>query len=211
MNQSSLTNSSCFETQEEEEHHHHHHHRHGRSVKVENGSVQRCGTPDLKLSAEEEAKIRARIASYGDTENKIFGVVTVDVAFRVIHDGADGNLADSAITDQINVLNAAYAPYKFQFRMREITRINNAALYAICSQGNPAVKAQIRDPIDGPNVLYFYTCDLLQANLLGYATFPSDYVFDPLFDGVVCAFQSFPGGVTPYDMGQTATHEVGHW
>jgi hypothetical protein len=207
----SLTIYSCSETQDEEEHHHHHHH--GRSLQAEVGTVKRCGTPDLKLSAAEDAKIRARIDSYGDTENKNFDVVTVDVAFRVIHDGNDGNLSDQAITDQINVLNTAFAPYKFQFSLRETIRINNAAQYATCGDGSDGqeVKAQIRNPDDGPNVLYFYTCDLLPA-LLGYATFPSYYVTFPLFDGVVITFQSFPGGtLAPYNLGQTSTHEVGHW
>jgi hypothetical protein len=208
-----------FKTQEEEEHHHHHHHhhRHGRSVVAKVGTIQRCGTPDLKLSAEDKAKIRARIASYGETDNKIFGVVTVDVAFRVIHDGAVGNLPDQAIKDQMDVLNQAYAPYKFQFRLREIIRTNNAALYAACGQGvdgQEQFKPQLRNPNDGPNVLYIYTCDLSTAQpdpSLGYSTFPSDYVFLPLLDGVVCTFTSFPGGVAPNNLGHTATHEVGHW
>jgi hypothetical protein len=206
----SLTIYSCSETQDEEEHHHHHHH--GRSLQAEVGTVKRCGTPDLKLSAAEDAKIRARIASYGGTENKNYEVVTVDVAVRVIHDDATGNLPDQAITDQMNVLNTAFAPYKFQFRLREIIRINDAALYATCGQGDQAVKEQIRNPNDGPNVLYFYTCDLVPRLLLGYATFPSDYAAFPLFDGVVITFQSFPGGtLAPYNLGQTSTHEVGHW
>jgi hypothetical protein len=167
----------------------------------------------LKLSAEEEAKIRARIASYGNTENKIFGVVTVDVSFQVIHNGAAGNLADKSITAQIDVLNKANAPHKFQFRLREIVRTNNAALYAECGQTNdPQFKSQLRNPNDGPDVLYIYTCDLAGVGLLGYAYYPSDYATQPLLDGVVLTFDSLPGGtLAPFNLGQTATHEVGHW
>jgi hypothetical protein len=173
---------------------------------------KRCGTPELKLSAEEEAKIRARIAAYGDTENKIFGVVTVDVSFQVIYNGAAGNVADQVISNQINVLNTAFAPYKFQFRLREIVRTNNAGLYAACGQTNDSqFKPQLRNPNDGPDVLYIYTCKLA-GGLLGYAYYPSNYAIQPLFDGVVLTFDSLPGGtLAPFNLGQTATHEVGHW
>jgi hypothetical protein len=132
------------------------------------------------------------------------------VSFQVIYNGAAGNVADQVISNQINVLNTAFAPYKFQFRLREIVRTNNAALYAACNDGDDLeFKPQLRDPNDGPDVLYIYTCELLAY--LGYAYYPSAYAFQPLLDGVVITFDSLPGGVAPFNLGQTATHEVGHW
>ena len=55
----------------------------------------------------------------------------------------------------------------------------------------------------------------LRDNLLGYATFPTWLASNPQNDGVVINGKNFGRGFgTPastYNLGRTATHEVGHW
>ena len=52
------------------------------------------------------------------------------------------------------------------------------------------------------------------GQLLGFATNPFNYAAFPDIDGIAVDFESFGSGgntVAPFDLGRTATHEIGHW
>jgi Pregnancy-associated plasma protein-A/Secretion system C-terminal sorting domain len=69
-----------------------------------------------------------------------------------------------------------------------------------------------KDNWDPEKYLNIWVCDLT-GGLLGYATFPSDLNSFPDLDGVVIGYKFFGTFNTqsPYNLGRTATHEVGHW
>jgi len=140
----------------------------------------------------------------------------VNVYFHVIRRAAtnlaaDGDIPSKWITDQINVLNDAYAGTGWSFNLVSVDRTTNAAWFQMgynSTEEAQAKKALRQGSADDLNI---YSASL-GGGLLGWATFPSSYSSNPSRDGVVVLHQSLPGGsAVPYNLGDTATHEVGHW
>ncbi len=139
-----------------------------------------------------------------------FTGATVNVYWHVITDGTKGRLSSSMLANQISVLNAAYAESGFSFTAVSTEYYNNPGWYNGLTNGSTAER-DMKNALHrgGKADLNFYTADL-GGGLLGWATFPKSSV-DPM-DGVVMLDQSLPGGTaSPYNEGDTATHEVGHW
>lgn len=137
----------------------------------------------------------------------------INVYFHVINKGsgtANGDISSQMISDQMNVLNAAYAQWNWSFNLISVDRTTNSTWYNGCygSSEGPMKNALHQGSADDLNV---YTCNP-SGGILGYATFPSSYNSSPSSDGVVLLYASLPGGsAAPYNLGDTATHEVGHW
>ncbi|AGC41926.1 metalloprotease MEP1-like protein [Myxococcus stipitatus DSM 14675] len=171
------------------------------------------GCATIEPSAEERASIDAFVKSR-KMEMRAVGSVTVPTYFHVINKGtgiANGDIPESQITAQMNVLNAAYANTPFRFVLQGTTRTNNSKWFALKSgsANERAMKKALRK--GGPESLNIYSANL-SGGLLGWATFPSSYTSAPLQDGVVLLYSSVPGGsAAPYNEGDTGTHEVGHW
>jgi hypothetical protein len=184
---------------------------------------RRCATKDhdeneRERVSQENSRFKKARADAGQEVERAPGSVTIPVYFHVIRSSSGaGDVSDAKINAQIEVLNDAYSGQTggtntpFRFALAGVTRTNNNAWYTMGygSQEEKAAKAALR--VGGPETLNIYSANL-GGGLLGWATFPSDYRKRPSQDGVVILDQSVPGGsADPYNEGDTATHEVGHW
>ena len=139
---------------------------------------------------------------------------TIPVYWHVINNGSglpNGDIPDSQIAAQMAVLNTAYANSSYVFQLMSVTRSTNATWYTMTPGTTAERQAKTALREGGSDALNIYSNNM-GGGLLGWATFPSDYASDPVLDGVVILFSSLPGGsAAPYNEGDTATHEVGHW
>lgn len=190
----------------------------------------RCATKDIDETV--ATQYEAALAKFNSGRNpgqiRKSGSVTIGVFFHVINTGkgiANGDVPIKMLHDQIDVLNAAYAGADdaapqtsantpFRFAMIGVDRTTNAAWFnsGIGSAAEREMKAALH--VGGPNTLNFYVNNA-GGVYLGWATFPFWYAADPLQDGVVVLYSSLPGGNccgdSVYNLGDTGSHEVGHW
>ncbi|MBF9142577.1 M43 family zinc metalloprotease [Hymenobacter properus] len=170
--------------------------------------------------------------STSGTTSQLSGIVTIPVVVHVVYNTAAENIKDEQIQSQIDVLNEDFQKnnaernntYQYsnlsvatpvQFVLAQVIR---KATKTRSWSTNDAVKSSKRggdDALDASKYLNLWSCNLGNG-LLGYAQFPGGA---PATDGVVILYSAFgsrakfPGGTytTTYDLGRTATHEVGHW
>lgn len=178
--------------------------------------LHRCGArdlDDLEINA-----IEQEVLIHG--ANAVPGSINVPVYVHVINKGAgaaNGDISDQMIASQIQVLNTAYAgntggaATSFKFTLMGTDRTTNATWYTMTPGSAAESQAKNALRLGGKNALNMYFAGI-GGGLLGWATFPSDYAGNPKADGVVILNSSLPGGsAVPYNEGDTATHEVGHW
>jgi hypothetical protein len=166
------------------------------------------------------------------------GVITIPVVVHVLYNTSVQNISTAQINSQIAVLNndfrrlnadASNTPTIFQgvasdveiqFCLATIDPSGNATTGITRTQTtktsfgtNNSVKY---DSQGGKNAwprdsyLNIWVCNI-GGGILGYAQFPGGAAAT---DGVVCGYQYFgtTGTATaPFNLGRTATHEVGHW
>jgi len=186
-----------------------------------NAAFLRCGTPtpsekQLEMREQHFKAMKAANEKLAGTtassQARANGSVTIDVYFHVITDSnGNGALSSGAISSQMQVLNNAYAntPFKFNLVSTDVSANDSWYTAGHGSTAETAMKTALRQGDAGD--LNFYTNNM-GGGLLGWATFPSDYASKPEMDGVVVLVSSLPGGTAaPYNQGDTATHEVGHW
>jgi hypothetical protein len=179
-----------------------------------NAKFNRCSTrepSDAEKKRIDDDLAKGKPGGGGGGGTTVTGGV-IDVYFHVVHDGSKGNLSAGDITAQINVLNAAFSDTGWSFNLMGTTSTDNAAWYDDCDV--TSVETQMKNALRQGTAddLNIYSCGMTGSGLLGWATFPSSYASNPSYDGVVLLDASLPGGsAAPYNEGDTATHEVGHW
>jgi hypothetical protein len=137
---------------------------------------------------------------------------TIDVYLHVIRStNGGGAVSTQRINDQISVLNAAFADGGWSFHLVSVDETVNDSWYNLTSgsTAEQAMKTYLRHGTADDLNIYVTN---VQDGLLGWATFPSQYAAAPMQDGVVLLNGTLPGGsAAPYNLGDTANHEVGHW
>ncbi len=155
-------------------------------------------------------------------------VVTIPTVVHVVHHTEVENVSDAQIKSQIKVLNRDFrkknpdrtkvpavwsglvADSGVKFKLAKITRTQTNRVEfdaddSVKSSGTGGV-----DPWPTNKYLNVWVCTLA-GSLLGYAQFPAG---PPATDGVVIlntAFGTVGTAASPFHLGRTATHEIGHW
>ena len=179
---------------------------------------RRCATPNLndhQISQVNDHLARFRAAN--DTAAGRFmeriGVITIPMYFIHILNGNQGQITEEQRQQQVAVLNEAYKPHQitFQYNPEHVKVVDNAVWFGMDLESVAEQEAKNALHEDARAFLNFYTCSP-PGGTLGWATWPKDLSRAPEMDGVVVLHASLPGGsATPYNLGATATHEVGHW
>lgn len=159
--------------------------------------------------------------------------VKVPVAVHIVYNTESENISDAQVKSQIDVLNrdfrmnnadagkvpavwkhlAADAGIEFALLDDEELAITRTKTSKTSFGTNESVKFTAlggHDVFQPDRVLNLWVCNLA-GTLLGYAQFPGG---NPQTDGVVIDYLAFGengSAEAPFNLGRTATHEIGHY
>ncbi|MBP7173532.1 MAG: zinc metalloprotease [Cloacibacterium sp.] len=204
-------------------------------------SRKSCPSEEIRQELlKNDASARARFAAIeSQTENFIEakklgkvladGTVEIPVVVNVLYRTTAENLSDARIAEQIAVLNKDYSAtnsdinkipsefasvaagdVKVRFRLEKIVRKSTKTR---SWRTNDSMKKASTGGIDATNPAQYLNIWVVgdMGGILGYATFPESAGL--WNDGVVLAskYTGVTGATSPYNLGRTATHEVGHY
>ncbi|RHW26902.1 zinc metalloprotease [Nocardioides immobilis] len=186
---------------------------HGASARGGHGVDHRDVSPreQRAIARKTKARLRAQGVTRAELRNRSVSV-PVYVHVMAASDGT-GDVTDAQIADQIDVLNETFAGGEspdaadtgFSFSLAGTDRFYNDAWH----QDHASSKYRKATRQGGANALNIWLVDF---KYLGIATFPWDYQRNGGIDGIRVHYDSLPGGgIANYDLGETATHEAGHW
>jgi hypothetical protein len=165
-------------------------------------------------------------------------VITIPVVVHVVYNNSTQNISDAQIASQITILNNDFrklnadrtsvpavfsslaSDCEISFCMAQrtpaglatngIDRVSTATTSFIDNDRVKSSSTGGANVWDATKYLNIWVCNL-GSGLLGYAQFPGG---SSSTDGVVIAYTAFGNigtAASPYNLGRTATHEVGHW
>lgn len=184
--------------------------------------------------AKRMADIEAQTEKFIQEGRIVNGVLEIPVVFNVLYTNSTNNISQTQIQSQIDVLNADFRgtntdynssnPYNsvrgainVRFILDAINRkaTSTSIWYSEDNFMKQATRGGINATSPTTKLNFWVVPDLRTKNgnsqLLGYAQFPGGASST---DGVVCGhYCTGKGGSTiaPFNLGRTATHEVGHW
>lgn len=183
-----------------------------------------------RLAAAEDA-VQRNIQNHVQAK-LVNGVITIPVVVNVIYNTTSQNISLSQIQSQIAVLNEDFnaknsdtskIPTLFKSLKGKVgitfvlDSVRRKSSTKTSWSTNDAVKKTASgglDPLSPTTKLNLWVCNLSNG-ILGYAQFPGG---SSATDGVVILYSAFGSKLkssgtytTSYDLGRTATHEVGHW
>ena len=183
-----------------------------------------------------EIKIKTWIKN--NANYKVNNIITIPTVVHIVYNTTAENILDNQIQSQIDILNKDFrrlnadavntpSPFLSVAADTEIefclasedpngnttSGITRTSTSQSSFSTNNGVKYTSSGGINAWNPLEYlniWVCNL-SGGLLGYAQFPGGTVSS---DGVVCDYAYFGDlgtATAPYNLGRTATHEVGHW
>lgn len=173
--------------------------------------------------------------SDAEKENKL-SVIRIPVVVHVLYKTDGENISDDQIKSQIDALNRDYrrqnqdtvntparfksiaADVQIEFALATVDpngRATNGIVRKQCNraswESDDKIKSSKNGGDDAWDTKSYLNIWVGKINkVLGYSTFPGT---DPALDGVVITYTAF-GTIntsSPYQMGRTTVHEVGHW
>jgi len=168
-----------------------------------------CATPEPTVEQSERARVA--VERYLDELGARPLGGEIKVAWHVIHDGRTGNLPQSQIEAQIEVLNRDFIGTGYTFVLASVDRTERKNWFGMMPGTGKETHAKRALAIDPARRLNLYSCEPGQG-VLGWAYLPQSIPESNELHGVVIHYGTVPGGpLAPYDLGRTATHEVGHY
>ncbi len=193
---------------------------------------QLMSDPNLRTRMNEIETFTRKVITSGENRRLVNGVIEIPVVVNLLYRTPEENISDAQIQSQIDVMNADFnaankdvrkVPSLFTPSIGNtglkfvLLSINRRATDVVSWGTNDAMKFTHRGGIDATDPshnLNMWVCNL--GRYLGYSYYPG--IRDAI-DGVVILYSAFGSRavyrngtyLNKYDLGRTASHEVGHW